>query len=265
MPPASKHPTAIVTGASRGIGRAIAIALGGAGFNVVINYRSNAAAAEECAAIVKNSGGGAATLLVQADVADLSQHQRLVDTVIERFGRIDVLVNNAGVAPAVRADLLDTTAESFDLVLGTDLRGPFFLTQLVARWMIAQARNHKPPVLQTIVNIGSVSAYAASVNRGEYCIAKAGLAMMTSLFAARLAEAGILVYEVRPGVITTDMTAPVKAKYDKMIGDQDLLPLPRWGKPEDVAQAVLAMATGQLPYSTGQVIDVDGGFHIRRL
>ncbi|MEX0774811.1 MAG: 3-ketoacyl-ACP reductase [Phycisphaeraceae bacterium] len=265
--------TAIVTGASRGIGRAIAVALGGGGFNVVINYNSNAEAAQACAELVKQAGGQAVT--VQADIAKSEDHRRLVDAAMETFGGIDVLVNNAGVAPKVRADLLETSEDSYDYLLDTNLRGPFFLTQQVAKVMI-EKRASDPVFLPVflpdnggprpcIVNITSISAYTASVNRGEYCIAKAGLAMMTQLFAARLAEHGINVYEIRPGIIATDMTGPVKAKYDKLILEEGLLPIKRWGHPEDIARAVLAIAQGALPYSTGQVIDVDGGFHVRRL
>jgi 3-oxoacyl-[acyl-carrier protein] reductase len=253
--------TAIVTGASRGIGRAIAVALAAQGYNVVINYRADAAAAKACADLVTAAGG--TPLLVQADVANLADHARLLEAALQRFQRVDLLVNNAGIAPQVRADLLDMDEASFDRVLDTNLKGAFFLTQRVARQMIAQAQSGPTP--QAIVNITSVSAYAASVNRGEYCVAKAGLAMATQLFALRLAEHGINVYEIRPGIIATDMTAPVQAKYDRLIHEQNLLPLKRWGTPEDVAKAVAAIASGALPYSTGQVLDIDGGFHVRSL
>ena len=179
---------------------------------------------------------------------------------LDAFGRIDLLVNNAGVAPTKRADILTRDADetSFDRLININLKGPYFLTQLVANQMVQQASGR-------IVNITSVSAYAASVNRGDYCIAKAGLSMMTKLWATRLAEFGINVYEIRPGVIETDMTGPVKAKYDELIFQKDLTPIRRWGKPEDVAKAVVAIATDLLPFSTGEVIDVDGGFHLRRL
>jgi NAD(P)-dependent dehydrogenase (short-subunit alcohol dehydrogenase family) len=257
--------TALVTGASRGIGRGTALTLANAGWAVAINYHRNAEAAQECARLVEQGGGKA--LIVRADVGAAADRQRLVDETLARFGAIDLLVNNAGVAPRVRADLLETGEESFDYLLHTNLRGPFFLTQLVARHMIAQleARLGLPPELHpAIINISSISAYTASVNRGEYCLSKAGVAMMTALFATRLAEYGINVYEIRPGIIATDMTGPVKAKYDKLIGE-GLLPLARWGQPEDIGKAVLAIASGLLPYSTGQVLDVDGGFHLRRL
>jgi 3-oxoacyl-[acyl-carrier protein] reductase len=255
--------TAIVTGASRGIGRAVAIALGGEGYNVVVNYARNASAAEQVKREIESRGGRAH--LVQADIAIAADRQRLVVESAVAFGPIHLLVNNAGVAPDVRADLLDATEESFDRLIKINLKGPYFLTQLVARRMIDQAGHDPRAPKPRIVNITSVSAYTASVNRGDYCIAKAGLAMMTQLYAARLAEHGINVYEIRPGIIETDMTGAVKAKYDKMIFEDGLTPIRRWGKPEDVARAVIAVAKDLLPFSTGEVINVDGGFHLRRL
>ncbi len=251
---------ALVTGASRGIGRGIARALAGAGHDVVVNYASNAQAA--AAVVVELEALGVAAVAVGADIAVAADRQRLVDEAYERFGRVDLLVNNAGVAPSVRADLLEATEESFDRVVGINLRGPYFLTQLVARRMIDQDPAATPP---KIIIVSSISAYAASVNRGDYCVAKAGLGMMTALYAARLAEHGINVYEIRPGVIETDMTGPVKERYDRLIHDEGLTPIRRWGQPEDVGRAVVAVATDLLPFSTGQVIDVDGGFHLRTL
>lgn len=270
--------TAIVTGGSRGIGRAIAVALGQAGMNVVVNYHSNAAAAEETAGMILEAGG--TPMILQADVGSDEDRKTLVNRTIDKFGSIECLVNNAGVAPRVRADLLEAGEESFDEVLETNLKGPYFLSQLVAQHMIKQQEkimaeladtprsssvDADAPLPPVIISIGSISAYTASVNRGDYCIAKAGLAMMTKLFAARLAEHGINVYEVRPGIIETDMTSGVKAKYDKLIFEEGLTPIARWGQANDVAQAVLAIAKGHLPFSTGQVIDVDGGFHLRTL
>jgi 3-oxoacyl-[acyl-carrier protein] reductase len=257
--------TALVTGAGRGIGRGIAIALGGAGFRVAINYAANADAARECADLVQQAGGE--PLTIQADISDERQRTALAQEVIAAFGRIDLLVNNAGVAPKTRDDLLAMSEESFRTVLETNLVGPFFLTQLLAAHMVEHRHQYPADVIPAIINISSISAYTASVNRGEYCISKAGIAMMTALFAARLAEHGIHVYEIRPGIIATDMTAPgtVKAKYDKLILEEGLLPIKRWGQPEDIGKAVLAIAQGLLPYSTGQVLDVDGGFHLRRL
>ena len=248
---------AIVTGASRGIGRAIALGLAQSGWHVAINYARSADAADEVKREVESRGGRG--LIVQADIAKTDDRKRLLDETTKTLGPIELLVNNAGVAPDVRADLLEASEESFDRLININLKGPYFLTQLVARAMIAQSTRGK------IVNITSVSAYTASTNRGDYCVSKAGLAMMTQLYAARLAEHGINVYEIRPGVIETDMTGPVKSKYDKLIFEQDLTPIHRWGKPEDVAAAVNAIAADLLPFSTGEVINVDGGFHLRRL
>lgn len=257
------QPISIVTGAGRGIGRGIAIELARLGHAVVINYAGNAAAAEECLQLVKGAGGDGIT--VQADVALAADRERLVQATLQAYGRIDLLVNNAGVAPNVRADILEAGEASFDRLININLKGPYFLTQLVARQMIEQVQNNLMPYgLPRIVTITSVSAYTASTNRGDYCVAKAGLAMMTALYAARLAEHGIGVFEVRPGVIETDMTAGVKEKYDTLI-EQGAWPLRRWGKPEDIGRAVAAIARGDFPFSTGEVINVDGGFHLRTL
>ena len=248
---------AIVTGASRGIGRAVALGLAQNGWHVAINYARSADAAEEVKRDIESRGGRA--LAVQADVSKTDDRKRLVDETAQSLGPIALLVNNAGVAPDVRADILDASEESFDRLININLKGPYFLTQLVARAMIAAKTPGK------IVNITSVSAYTASTNRGDYCVSKAGLAMMTKLYAARLAEHGINVYEIRPGVIETDMTGPVKAKYDDLIFNKDLTPIRRWGQADDVARAVVAIAMDLLPFSTGEVINVDGGFHMRRL
>jgi NAD(P)-dependent dehydrogenase (short-subunit alcohol dehydrogenase family) len=248
---------ALVTGAGRGIGRAIAVALAREKWNVAINYRGNEAAAKEALKLAEAAGGRA--VLVKADIAVAADRSRLVDETLAAFGRIDLLVNNAGMAPRVRADLLDMTEESYDEVMATNLKGPLFLTQLVARRMM-EGKSERA----AIVNIGSMSAYTVSVSRGEYCLSKAGISMVTALFADRLAGCGINVYEVRPGIIRTDMTGLVREKYDRLIGE-GLLPLARWGEPKDVAAAVVAIAQGRLPYSTGEVINVDGGFHLRRL
>jgi len=253
---------ALVTGASRGIGRAITIEMARCGFDCVINYVRNAEAADEVKRAVESAGRRGH--LVQADVGESADRRKLVEECTSAFGRIDLLVNNAGVAPDKRVDLLEASEESFDRVIEVNLKGPYFLSQLVAQKMIEQVKAGKS-ASGKIVTISSVSAYAASTNRGEYCIAKAGLSMMTKLYAARLAESGINVYEIRPGIIETDMTGPVKAKYDKLILEQDLTPIHRWGKPQDVANAVAAIATDRLPFSTGEVINVDGGFHLRRL
>ncbi len=260
----SDHPVALVTGASRGIGRAITIALAHAGYDAVIGYAGNETAARECVALCR----GAAPLRrfepCQADLASAGDRGRLVDFVASAFGRIDCLVNNAGIAPLVRADLLEASEDSFDRVLDVNLKGPYFLTQSVARWMIDLRGRLGPAYAPKIITISSVSATAASTSRGEYCVSKAGLSMLTKLFAVRLADHGVLVYEVRPGIIRTDMTASVQHKYDKLIS-QGLTPIRRWGTPDDVAAAVVALARGALPFSTGEVIDVDGGFHLRTL
>ena len=249
-------PTALVTGASRGIGRGIAIELGKLGWTVAVNYAGNQQAAEECVALVEAAGGKA--FAVQGDIGSSDDRSRLVAATIEGGGGIDLLVNNAGVAPSVRADILEASEESFDRLIAINLKGPYFLSQLVARHMLER------PERGQIINVSSISAYTASVNRGDYCVSKAGIGMMTALFAARLADDGIRVYEIRPGVIATDMTGPVKEKYDQLIAD-GLSPIRRWGTPEDIGRAVAAIARGDLPFSTGEVINVDGGFHLQTL
>jgi 3-oxoacyl-[acyl-carrier protein] reductase len=253
---------AVVTGGGRGIGRGIVAELAGLGLAVVVNYRADAAAAEAACREARERGSPR-SLAVPADVADPEAGRGLLDRVLAEFGRVDVWVNNAGVAPDRRLDLLETTLQSWDRVLGTDLRGPFFLTQAVARAMIdlAAAGALEDP---QITFITSVSSVAASVSRGEYCVAKAGLSMVARLFADRLAGHGINVYEVRPGIIATDMTAPVRGLYDRRIAD-GLSPIRRWGTPADVGRAVAALAAGALPFSTGEVIHVDGGLNLPRL
>jgi NAD(P)-dependent dehydrogenase (short-subunit alcohol dehydrogenase family) len=293
------NPTALITGASRGIGRGIALELARIGFNLVVNYASNEPAARkteaDCLAQAKIAGHGIRAEICQADVSVAADRRRLVEFTREKFSRLDLLVNNAGVAPDVRTDILEAGEESFDRLININVKGPYFLTQLAAKWMIDQVRNagevsgeksnlrvvvplaprpsplslplpppHVGGYRPKIVTISSISAYTASTNRGDYCVAKAALSMLTPLFAARLAEHGINVYEVRPGIIATDMTGPVKEKYDKLIAE-GLTPLPRWGTPEDIGRAVTAIAQDLLPFSTGEVINVDGGFHLRRL
>jgi len=260
----NNRPVSLVTGAGRGIGRGIAIELAKLGHAVVINYAGNAGAAEECLRLVREAGGDGIT--ARADISVSADRERLAQETLNAYGRIDLLVNNAGVAPNVRADLLEAGEESFDRLININLKGPYFLTQIVARRMIEQAQRGDVSAfgLPRIITVTSVSAYTASVNRGDYCVAKAGLSMMTALFAARLAEYGINVYEVRPGVIATDMTEGVKEKYDRMI-EQGAWPIRRWGHPEDIGRAVAAIARGDFPYSTGEVFNVDGGFHLRTL
>ena len=237
---------AIVTGAASGIGLAVARKLLDEGVCVVGMSRRES---------MENLGEGFS--YVSGDVGSTADRERLVKTTLEKFGKIDILVNVAGVAPKVRADLLEMTEESYDYVMNINTKGTLFLTQLVAKEMIKNRSG-------SIVNISSLSAYTSSVNRGEYCISKAGASMVTTLFADRLAEYGIAVNEVRPGIIATDMTSKVQEKYDNLI-EGGLLPIKRWGQPEDIASAVWALCNGSLPYMTGQSINIDGGFHIRRL
>lgn len=250
---------AIVTGAGRGIGRGIALALANKNWRIVINYRGNVEAAAEAISLVEAAGSQGLT--VQANIAEAADRDHLVAETLNRFGRIDLLVNNAGMGPRVRSDILEVGEESYDEVMAVNLKGPFFLTQAVANTMLKQSASAMAP---KVINIGSISAYTSSPSRPEYCISKAGMGMMTALYADRLAEAGINVYEVRPGIIETDMTSVVKDKYDKLIGD-GLTPIRRWGQPEDIGKAVAAIAEGDFPFSTGEIINVDGGFHLRRL
>lgn len=245
----SDRPVAIVTGASRGIGRGIAIELAST-HRLIATYRGREDAARSLA---QETGAE----IFRLDIASAADRLALLAFCKEKFGRLDLLINNAGMAPRVRADLLEATEESFDELLDTNLKGPYFLTQAAARWMRERKAGR-------IVFITSISAYTSSTNRGEYCVSKAGLSMTVQLFADRLAADGITVFEIRPGVIETDMIAAVKEKYEKLVAE-GLLPQPRLGKPADVAKAVRAIADGLLDYSTGQVLDVDGGFHLRRL
>ncbi|MBP7935383.1 MAG: 3-ketoacyl-ACP reductase [Phycisphaerae bacterium] len=254
-----KKRVALVTGGSRGIGRGICLALAQDGFAVVVNYNSNSDAALHTKHMIEQMGGTAE--ICQADITTVEHRELLVDHCMETFGRLDVLVNNAGIAPPERRDLLEMTEASYDLVMATNLRAPFFLAQRVARLMIEQRKNRSIPAA-SIINVSSVSAYAASINRGEYCISKAGLSMITTLLAVRLAEEGINVYEIRPGIIATDMTAGVKEKYDRLIRE-GFTPIRRWGQPADVGKAVAMLARGDLPFSTGEVINVDGGYALR--
>lgn len=257
----SSKPVAIVTGASRGIGRAIAVRLANDGYAAVVNYHSNRQAADEVVGEIEAAAGQA--IAVQADIGSTADRNRLIEETLKQFGRIDVLVNNAGITSVGRKDLLEATEESWETVFATNLKGPFFLAQRAAREMIAQI-NAAEIARGNIINVSSISAYAVSTNRADYCMAKAAMQMMTWLLADRLAENNINVYEVCPGVIASDMTAPVKEKYDRLIAD-GMAPIRRWGQPADVASAVSMLASGALPFSTGERINVDGGFHIRRL
>ncbi|MBA3707775.1 MAG: 3-ketoacyl-ACP reductase [Planctomycetes bacterium] len=252
---------ALVTGGGRGIGLGVSQALAAAGFDLVIcGVREESAVAEVMRAL---AASGAAVHYVQADVSKADDRTKLIAAVRARFRRLDVLVNNAGVAPSVRADIMDAGEESFDRLIAINLKGPYFLTQLAANWM-REERQADQAFAGCIINVSSISATVASVNRGDYCISKAGVGMATQLWASRLAEFGVNVYEVRPGIIKTDMTAGVVEKYDKLIAG-GLLLQPRWGSPEDVGKAVAMLARGDLPYSTGQVLMVDGGLTAQRL
>ena len=252
---------ALVTGGTRGIGFGAAQALARDGFDLAVcGVRHESAAADALAALRQL---GAEVLYCQCDVADRDARAGMIAAIRRRFGRLHVLVNNAGVAPKERRDILEATEESFEHVIRTNLQGPYFLTQDVAKWMIEQ-RKADVNFAGCIVNVSSISATVVSVNRGEYCISKAGVAMATQLWAARLGEFAIPVYEVRPGVIKTDMTAGVQEKYDKLF-HEGLAIQRRWGTPEDVGKAIAALAGGALAYSTGQVIMVDGGLTVQRL
>lgn len=249
--------TAIVTGGSRGIGLAIVRQLLSENMNVVVMH------AHENAKIRENLDGLRGSFThIQGDITSPQDRERCVQLAVQTYGRVDILVNNAGVAPLERVDLLEMTEESFDRVLSVNLKAAMFFTQLVAKQMISQPQ--QTDSRGTIINIASLSSDTVSLNRGEYCVSKAGLSMLTRLFAARLAEEGIFVYEVRPGIIETDLTAGVKEKYDALFA-QGICPISRWGQPEDVAKAASLLCSGYLSYSTGDVINVDGGFHIRRL
>lgn len=245
---------AVVTGSTRGIGRGIAEALVHDGYQVV--YSGTRA--------VPNVELPAGAVYIGCNIADSAQRKALFDQVMRRFGRLDVLVNNAGMAPRVRRDILDTTEESFDEVLGVNLKGTFFMCQAAAKLMLELKNRGLEAYAPRIINIGSMSAYTSSTSRGEYCVSKAGVGMVTLLFADRLAEAGIPVFEIRPGIIDTDMTKVVHEKYENLISG-GLTPIKRFGQPSDVAKMVSACCSGLLDFTTGQVLDADGGFHIRRL
>ena len=254
-------PVALITGGSRGIGLGIAQALAASGFNIAINGVRGAERVTE--SIEQLSSSVQKVIYCQGDISQKADREKILQQVKSAFGRLNVLVNNAGVAPRERNDILHTTEESYEWVMRVNLQGPYFLTQAAANWMIEQ-RQHDSQFFGSIINISSISATIASVNRGEYCISKAGMSMLTQLFASRLGEYLIPVYEVRPGLTATDMTSGVTEKYDKLISE-GLTIQQRWGYPEDVGKAVQALATGLFPYSTGQVIMVDGGMTIQRL
>lgn len=279
----TNHPVALITGASRGIGRGIALELAKTGHDLVVNFAGNAdgarATAADCVAAAKSAGKTIRAEICQGDVGRAADRERLIAFTCEQFGRLDLLVNNAGITSIGRRDILEAREEEFDALMAINLKGPYFLSQLAANWMIELGKtadfrpqtsdlSSPPPHVggyrPKIVIVSSISGYAVSTNRGDYCMAKAALGMMTKLYATRLADHGINVYEVCPGVIASDMTAPVKEKYDKLFAE-GLAPIRRWGTPEDVGRAVTAIALDYLPYSTGETINVDGGFHVRRL
>ncbi|WP_020469465.1 3-ketoacyl-ACP reductase [Zavarzinella formosa] len=252
------RPVALVTGGSRGIGRGISIALAKKGYAVAVNYAGNRIAAEETCALIDDEEA----FPVHADVGNTVDRINMVRTVVSKWGRIDLLVNNAGITSLGRLDILEATEESWDTVLGINLKGPFFLSKLVANHMleIGPANLVRP----AIINITSLSAFAASVNRGDYCVSKAGMSMMTQLFALRLADKGIRVFEVRPGIIDTDMTSGAREKYVEEI-KHGLTPIPRLGTAEEVGKTVASIATADMPFSTGDIFHADGGFHLRKL
>ncbi|MEM9082761.1 MAG: 3-ketoacyl-ACP reductase [Planctomycetota bacterium] len=257
----SDKPVALVTGGSRGIGLGIALQLAASGYDIVINGRREADSVADSMAQIE--AAGAQCHYVRADISDLEGHQAALDSIRNRFGRLDALINNAGVAPSERADILEATPDSFDRLVSINLRGPYFLTQLVSNWMVDQ-RKAAPNRQLAIIFVTSISATVASTNRGDYCISKAALAMASALYAARLGEHNIPVYEVRPGIIKTDMTSTVTDKYDKLFAEGIAVDR-RWGSPDDVGKVVAALVRGDLPYATGQHIMVDGGLTLQRI
>ena len=254
---------AIVTGSSRGIGFGILECLAKDGWTVVMSDVFDEEKVAE--PLAKLTASGADASYVKCDISNAESREAALDTLDKRYGRVDLLVNNAGVAPNVRLNILETTEASFDRLISINLKGTFFMSQLFANkmiaWQTAGVENYQP----RIINTSSCSAYTSSTNRGEYCISKAGIAMVTMLFADMLAESNIPVFEVRPGIIKSDMTSTVEEKYNKFIFENNGLPTKRWGEPSDIGKAAAALASGAFDYSTGQVINVDGGFHIRRL
>lgn len=259
-------PVVLITGSSRGLGRGVAETLTQAGFSVAIHYASNKDAAEiaaaACAKLAPNPEQKFA--IVGGNIGLAADRQRLFDEVLAGYGHLDALVNNAGVAPRVRADITEATEDIFDEVIGINLKGPYFLSQLAARYWLANPGKARVPGGYKLLFVTSLSANTASINRGEYCISKAGLGMATQLWAVRLADAGVQVLELRPGIMATDMTSGVKEKYDKLLAE-GLVPQKRWGTPQDVGLACKAILEGHFPFSTGDVINLDGGFHLRRL
>jgi len=264
-----KKKIALITGSTHGIGKAIAFELAKIGFSLVINGSSTTELPEDYKNNLKEileENFEDRYIYVQADVSKAEDRQILISKIKQRFKRIDVLVNNAGVGPIKRGDLLDVSEESYDRVMSINLKGPFFLTQAIAKWMIDLKRLLEDNYQPCIINISSINRYTASLNRGEYCISKAGMRMMTKLYAVKLAEFDIPIYEISPGIIKTPLTEPkhISERYDKLISE-GVSPIKRWGKPIDIAKPVVAIVSGLIPFSTGTVLDIDGGFHIHRL
>lgn len=264
---AEENKVALITGSTHGIGKAIALELARNGFKIVINGASTEKLPIDyinSLSEIYDKNLKSNYIFIQGDISVKEHRYLLIKKIKEKFNRIDLLVNNAGVAPLERNDLLHSTEESFNRVISINLKGPYFLTQIIANWMIKLQKELGPEYLPCIINISSISSYTSSTNRGEYCVSKAGVSMMTKLYADRLSEYNIPVYEISPGIIDTPMTQNVHEKYDKLI-NQGIIPLKRWGKPIDIAKAVLAIVKGLIPYSTGSVIEIDGGFHLHRL
>lgn len=262
----SLPPVVLVTGSSRGLGRGVAESLASAGYSVAIHYANNQKAAEETAEVCRGLAPSPEQKFatVGGNVGLASDRQRFFDQTLEAFGHLDALVNNAGIAPRVRADITEATEEIFDEVIAVNLKGPYFLSQLAAKYWLANPGASRLSTGYKLLFVSSLSANTASINRGEYCISKAGLAMASQLWSVRLAADGVQVLELRPGIMATDMTSGVKEKYDKMLAD-GLVPQKRWGTPSDVGKAVESILAGHFPFSQGDVINVDGGFHLRRL
>jgi len=263
---ANEIPVVLVTGASRGLGRGIAESCARAGCSVAIHYQGNATAAAETLKLCESLARDPKQKfdVVQGNIASSADRLLIFEETLSGLGRLDALVNNAGIAPRTRADITETSEESYDEVMSVNLKGPYFLSQLAARHWLKHPNSSRLPGGYKLIFVTSISADTASINRGEYCLSKAGLAMACQLWATRLANEGAQVFEIRPGIMETDMTAGVKEKYDRLIAD-GLVPQKRWGQPEDVGRAVEAILKGYFPFSTGEVITVDGGFHLRRL
>ncbi|MHA1688809.1 MAG: 3-ketoacyl-ACP reductase [Promethearchaeota archaeon] len=262
----SDNKIALVTGSTHGIGKAIALELARLNYSIVINGASTEKLSGNYISQLKSifKDNQDKFIYIKADISNRAEREKLIEAIKKKFNRIDVLVNNAGVAPRERKDLLESSEEEFERVMKINLQGPYFLTQSIAKWMIDLKKKFQKEYNPYIINISSISSFTASPNRGEYCVSKAGLTMMTKLYAVRLAELGIPVFEVQPGIIKTPMTEPVREKYDKLF-ENGLTPISRWGLPEEVARVVATIVEGNLPYSTGEIIHVDGGFHLHRL